>query len=217
LNALAELRPIAVFIDEAASFEKTRSHMNKGGNLNVIKSISNRKSTIQVLLGAIDAKKMLFHEAQTSRRIEPVPMWHYSRIQVDVDYYVNLLQDALRVLEVPCDGSLFTDKWYIYTHALGLVGAGMEWERRAIEEMFRTKCEVLKREHFAATRLSNRQLASMAIDMNAFELEFGDKTDFDIAAYFAKPAEKTPPQSRVASKKSKPGQRKPKRDSTERT
>jgi hypothetical protein len=141
-------------------------------------------------------------------------MWYYSLTQLDIDYFVTLLQDALKAVEIRYEKSLFNDKMYVYTHALGLVGAGVEWERRAVEEMFRTKSKILTREHMATTRLSNLQLEAMARDMKAFEKEFSDNRDFDISKHFGERTKATAHLTQMQGRSRRPGKRIPKRDPT---
>lgn len=215
LQALEALRPIAVLIDEAASLGKTRSHDNKGGNLNVIKSISNQRTTIQVLFGTVDARRMLVHEAQIARRVEPFPFHGYGRTETDITYFIKVLADILQELDVRAETTLFDQKQYFYAHTLGLVGVSADWIRRALERMLRRGDRVLKREHFAQTRLSNSQLGIMARDVVAFEQEFNDREDFDFEAYFRSPATREPKKPNKPDTQSrKPGRRNPKRDPT---
>lgn len=187
LQALDEIRPIAVVIDEIASIGKSRSHDNRGGNLNVLKSFSNRRATIQILLGTVEAKKMLYHEAQTARRVEPLPFWHYSSAPSDLAYFTGVIVAVLKEIGVTAESALFEDKQYLYAHTLGLVGVGVEWIRRGLERMFQVNDTTLKKQHLNATRLSNIQLSTMARDMAAFEVEFSDVGDFDPAKYAVSP------------------------------
>lgn len=213
LQALEELRPIAVFVDEVASMGKSHSHENRGGNLNVLKSFSNQRTTIHVLLGTIDAKKMLYHEAQTARRVEPVPFWHYSRVNPDVSYFVKIMKETLEEVGVVAEHSLFQDEQFIYAHSLGLAGVGIDWLRRSTERMFRARSKVLKKEHLQTTRLSNLQLSAMARDMKVFEREYSETKDFDVHKFFDEAGTNATSKSApVTVAARRPGQRNPTRD-----
>jgi hypothetical protein len=156
---------------------------------------------------------MLNKSSQISRRVEPMPFWNYTLGQNDVNFFIKIMMAVLNEVDIPFKSDLFNDQLYFYSHSIGLTGVAIEWIRRAVEEMHKSSSNLLTKSHFAATRLLNDQLETMAHEIQIFQKQYSKVKDFDIYSYFNvrnTETEKIP--IKITPNKQQPGRRNPTRD-----
>lgn len=213
-QALKIRRPIVVFIDEIQHLARTKTHARKTGNLDVVKSISNLPLTNFVLAGTYEARAMMYHGAQLSRRVR---IHHFQRYQDDDEERATfhaVIRSVMKEYKLPIHKDVISDIDYLYNHTLGCVGILLTWLQTAMEKGVAARADSVTRTHFEKSRLSNIQLAAIAREIASFESEHREDGDFDPRPFFLVGAKIDEPDITPASarRSTRPGIRKPFRD-----
>lgn len=177
-------RPIAIFIDEVQHLAKCKSQIRKADNLDVIKSISNGAATSYILVGTYEARDMMYHGGQLSRRVCIDHFHRYREDILDFRYFEHIFRSICIQFNLKVDEDVRNDIWYLYNHTLGCIGILMTWIRKTVELSITRGTKTLSRELFEKSRLSNIQLTAIAQEIAAFEHEHAQESDFDPMPFF---------------------------------
>jgi DNA polymerase III delta prime subunit len=207
----AQLRPIAVFIDEIQGISVCKSTFKKTDNLDVIKSLSNSKTTNYILLGTYEARDMLYYGAQLSRRVE---MIHFERYRNAGDHFISAFHTLVNELSLPVAQSIKEATTYIYNHTLGCVGILISWISSALELAIKRGLQIATKQEFEDSRLKNIQLKAIAREIFSFEDEHREIESFDPENVLKEMQDIWTPQISAGGRKRnpKPGKRNPYRD-----
>lgn len=204
-------RPIAIFIDEAQHLSICSSSERKSANLDVIKSLSNERTTNYILCGTYEAKKMLYHGGQLSRRVQILHFSRYMQTSKDYAMFKHIFAQLTEHHHLSIPEAVLSNTAYFYNHTLGCCGILIEWLTNALELSLQRGKSAIGFTEFQETRLSNVQLTSIARETLEFEREHRDRGDFDPALLLdinsAQADESCKPVGRR-----RPGHRHPKRD-----
>jgi len=213
-QALRIRRPIAVFIDEIQHLAKSKSLIRKVDNLDVVKSISNLPLTTFILSGTYEARAMMYHGAQLSRRVSINHFQRYQDVPGDRGAFNGVIRSVVHAYKLPIDKDVLEDIDYLYNHTLGCIGILLTWLRTAMEAAIGSRANSVKRAHFEKARLSNIQLAAIASEIHAFESEHRFEGDFDPKKFFLELTESDDQEDKkVATRPNqRPGLRNPTRD-----
>lgn len=210
LDTSQERKPIAIFIDEVQSLSKTKGNKDKSANLDVLKSLSNKLKSPIIAVGTYEARDMLYHGGQLSRRVSLIHLCRYTKEKSNIAIYKGIVNAICgEELMVPLAKDVQKDIAYLYNHTLGCVGILIDWIIRAGALSIRRKKRVITMDEMESKRLRNIQLSAIEREIYAFENEHEEKQQYEPSFYLNKKPRKNKHQ---AKKKCRPGTRKPVRD-----
>jgi energy-coupling factor transporter ATP-binding protein EcfA2 len=161
-RALSFRRPAAVLIDEAQHLSKMGSGRKLSDQLDVLKSLANRTSTVHVLIGTYELLAFRNLSAQLSRRSVDI---HFPRYRTDNAEDLKAFQTILRSLEqqLPLsEAPNLLDDWeYMYERSIGCVGILKDWLMRTLISVLRRDAGVLTHKDLQAHALSVAQCDKM--------------------------------------------------------
>ncbi len=215
-QAIRNIKPIAIFIDEIQHLTKCRTTRNKTDNLDVIKSHSNTAVTSFILIGTYEAREMMYHGGQLSRRVYVEHFQRYTNNIENLTKFDQILRTIIVHYKIPVTKEVSNNISYFYNHSLGCVGILTTWIRTALEYAISTNSSTLELKHFQKKRLNNIQLNAILREISVFEFEHQNEKDFDINEFYReqyspKKNNKETKTSKNSCKK-KPFTTKPKRD-----
>ncbi len=137
-QALCFRSPLAVLIDEAQHLAKMASGRQLLDQLDVIKSIANRSSTVHVLFGTYELLAFRNLSGQLSRRSIDL---HFRRYLADDDkerqIFVNVLRSFEQHLPFPEPPELAKHWEFLYERSVGCIGILKEWLTKALSAALR--------------------------------------------------------------------------------
>lgn len=177
--------PIAILIDEVQNLAKSSDFAKKSDNLDVLKSLSNKLKSPIIPVGTYEAREMLYHGGQLSRRVSLLHLKRYSESRQDQRYFKAIVETISgKDLKIPLSDSVKDNTEYLYNHSLGCVGILIDWVSRAGGLAIRRSKKCISKKEMDDRRLKNIQLAAIAREISAFENEHEDKDDFSPSFYF---------------------------------
>jgi hypothetical protein len=208
---IAQLRPIAVFIDEIQGIAVCRSAFKKSDNLDVIKSMSNSKTTNYIILGTYEAKDMLYYGGQLARRVQ---ILHFERYKKCNAIFKHACKQLIKAIDLPLSDGLEDNHTYFFNHTMGCMGIYISWVSQAAELAIQRGLQVVSAREFKDSCLSNIQLQALAKEIYYFEREHSSSKEFDPEAYFAQMQGDWQLHSRLEPRQGagRPGRRLPRRD-----
>jgi len=177
-QAVQTLNPIVIFIDEIQHITKCPSIVRKTDNLDVIKSLSNTTSTSFILAGTYEARSMMYYGGQLSRRVNVIHFKRYHQEDDGIKIFSQIIKSIIKEYDIPISNEILKNIKYLYNHSLGCVGILMTWFHEATGIAITEKCKTLKINHFKSTRLNNIQLSAILNEIQSFEIEHEDDSDF---------------------------------------
>jgi len=158
IQALLQMRPLALFIDEAHHVNKLGKGLRSADQMDVFKSLTDMSETLFVLVGTYELMAMINLNGQQGRRSYDLPLtryrWNNKEERAQYKEVVRRLQCDLPLHKPP---DLMTNKMqkYLYEHSLGCVGLLKPWLDRALSKALhdtRREHPVLLKEHLEATK-----------------------------------------------------------------
>lgn len=158
IQALLQMRPLALFIDEAHHVNKLGKGLRSADQMDIIKSLTDMSETLFVLVGTYELMAMINLNGQQGRRSYDLPLmryrWNNKEERAQYKEVVRRLQCNLPLHQPP---DLVTNKMhkYLYEHSLGCVGLLKPWLDRALSKALndtRYEQPVLLKEHLDATK-----------------------------------------------------------------
>jgi hypothetical protein len=215
-------RPAAVMIDEAQHLGKVASGRRLLDQLDVIKSIANRTSTVHVLFGTYDLLAFRNLSGQLSRRSVDV---HFPRYRADDaedrKIFVNIVHSFQNKLPLPEPPDLVKHWELLYERSFGCVGVLKQWLVKALAAALRRGDSTISLRELEAHALSIPQCDKILSEITEGEarLNEGDGARSRLRARLGlAPANTAVPAldgrraGADARHKQKPGHRKPARD-----
>jgi len=217
-QSIRNLRPIAIFIDEIQHLVKCKTEKRKTDNLDVIKSLSNTLPTSFILTGTYEAREMMYHGGQLSRRVHVEHFQRYQNSDAEMAIFNQVFKSIIHQYEIPTTKAVMNNIDFLYNHSLGCIGILATWLRISIEHGISENSKELQMKHLQKSRLNNIQLSSILQEIDTFEYEHNHEQDFDIESFiFEKKEEQKKKDKKISSTpnqmcKTKPFSSKPKRD-----
>lgn len=147
-QALRFRNPFAVLIDEAQHLAKMSSGRRLLDQLDVIKSIANRSSTVHVLFGTYELLGFRNLSGQLSRRSVDI---HFRRYLAEDDkerqVFVNVLRSFEQHLPFSEPPDLARHWEFLYERSIGCVGILKEWLTKALSMALKQKATTLTVKH----------------------------------------------------------------------
>jgi hypothetical protein len=180
--------------------------------INWIKSIANLTSTVHILFGTYELLNCATLNGQVGRRSEDIHFSRYhSEIPEDVAEFIRIIRTFQRHIPLPTEPNLEPHYEYLFSGSVGCVGLLKNWMARSLrvalaEEAHNLSAKHLKQGAFSFDRIKKiREEAEQGERLFRNEPNFSNKKplkEFDTGL----------PVITDSSKKSRVGQRKPKRD-----
>ncbi len=216
-SALRLWRPQAILVDEAQHLARVAAGRSRIQQLDVLKSVANRASTIHVLAG--DYRLLSFRNlsGQLSRRSIDVHFRRYhAENESDRGVFIKILEALKNAIPLPEPPDLVAIWEYLYERSIGCVGVLASWIRRALADCLVSDGNRMTLRHFERTALSASQCERMLLEATAGEDQLVERVSTvtrlraSLGVTLAQ-AERNQPQV-VATRNMRPGKRIPRPD-----
>ncbi len=175
-QAIRHRRPVAVMIDEAQHLGKIGSGRRLLDQLDVIKSIANRTSTVHVLFGTYDLLALRNLNGQLSRRSIDVHLARY-RAPEERQIFINIVETFERELPFPEPSNLVHNWEFLYERSLGCVGIMKQWLVRAATAAAQRGSRSLAKGDLESQALCMAQCEQLYTEIADGELKLEERRD----------------------------------------
>lgn len=219
-QALRYRRPKAVLIDEAQHLFTLASGRRIEDQLNVLKSLANRSSTVHVLCGTYDLLRARNLSGQLSRRSIDIHFPRYDTSKASARHtFEKILQTFAAQMPLPQPPDLAGSWEFLYERSIGCVGIIKDWLVRALSTAVRASSPTLTLKHLEKHALSVSQCDRLIEEAARGESQVHEDADalaqLRLRLGLPEPvhaSEKQRPTNVDHARQAYPGQRCPKRD-----
>ena len=163
-------------IDEAQHLIRGAAKGGAEPQFDILKSIAQTVGVRLVLCGTHDLPRGLAGSGQLSRRSEVIALDRYRwTVPEEISEFASAIESVMALM--PGNFGHPDAKQhlrYFYLHTLGCVGIFKDWVTRAYSLALFEHAQALTLDHFTASQLSARQLATINNEIVAGELEYRD-------------------------------------------
>ena len=218
VKAIKHRRPKTILTDEAQHFTAMSSGRKLLDQQNTIKSIANRTKTTYVLFGSYELMSLRNLNAQVSRRSVEIHFRRYNHeIPEDLKAFKGVLRQFQNYLPIEETVDLVSEWRFFYERSIGCIGVVKEWLNQALAMALEEDSNKLELRHLQSTALAPVKAIKLQEEIVDGEGKFSDEdnnclNELRKALRLITIIKKSGQSKKVLSRKSRPFNRKAKRD-----